>query len=79
MFSSCRKDYVCTCDIKIKIPRLSFDSTSISGISDTTYKIAFDIDGAKKKEAKNKCAGAEDGYKAFPLIGLLGSVDCTLD
>lgn len=74
-FSSCKKDYVCTCSIKV--PNLfSFDST---GVSDTTYKASFDIDEASKKEAKNKCNGAEAGYKAFPLLALFGGAECSLE
>lgn len=62
-FSSCKKDYKCTCNIKVPLAQL-----------DTTF--VTDIDDAKKKEAKDRCKGSEDVYKSF--FGLLGTADCSI-
>jgi hypothetical protein len=73
-FSSCKKDYKCTCNIKM----LKFSLDSSGMLSDTTIVVVHDIDDAKKKQAEYSCDGSEEAYrKAASLI--FGSADCELE
>lgn len=72
-FSSCKKDYSCTCQVGLNPLLGQLGGTEFS--FDTTF--VYEFEDMKKKEAKAGCDGVEKGlFETFPGI-ITGS--CSLE
>jgi hypothetical protein len=62
-FSSCRKDYTCTCTVTV---------------IDTSVTFVTKISDSKKKIAEAECDGSEEAYQKISGM-VLGSASCDLE
>jgi hypothetical protein len=80
VFSSCKKNYTCACNVKVEAYTEGDSTASITvEAQDTTVNYAYE--GVSKKDANNKCDGSQTTLAAQydEFFGDHASVNCEVN